>query len=472
MNQSGQTARRVAVVGGGISGLAAAHRLLELDPTAELTLWEAGDRLGGVLETIRQDGFLIERSADNFVTNVPWGIDLCRRLGLADQLLTTDPRFRQALVVRDGRLLPVPQGFALMAPTRIGPMLATGILSPWGKLRMLGELFVPPRQSTADESLASFVRRRFGRELFDRLVQPLVGGIYTADPEQLSLAATMPRFQQMERRSGSLIVDALQAAAEPSGAEHSARGARYSLFVAPREGMASLTAALAARLPAGAARLGAPIERIERDGARWRVAPARGEAQTCDAVIVAAPAPVAARLLATVDGALSAELGRIVYAGASLVVAGYRREQFPRPIDAFGIVVPAVERRRVLAISFSSVKYAHRAPDDCVLLRVFVGGACQPELAELPDEALRAAVREELAELLGVRGEPALWHVARWRGAMPQYHVGHCERVARIESLVAALPGLALAGNAYRGVGVPHCIHSGEEAAQRALGRR
>jgi oxygen-dependent protoporphyrinogen oxidase len=300
----------------------------------------------------------------------------------------------------------------------------------------------------------------------------LVGGIYTADPEKLSLAATLPRFGEMERRSGSLLAAALESAAQRPASEAAASGARYSLFVAPRGGMSSLAAALAARLPAGAVQTDSPVERVEPAEGRWRVHVSRGgplEVRQYDALIVTTPSPAAARLVEGFDGRLAAELRAIEYAGASIVVAVYRREQIASQLDSFGFVVPAAEKRRVLAASFSSLKYPGRAPEGQVLVRVFVGGATQPELANLPDDELRRLVREELADLLGAQGEPLLWHIARWHGAMPQYHVGHLEKVGRIERLAAAHPNLALAGSAYRGVGVPMCIHSGEAAAESVL---
>ena len=326
--------KRVVVIGGGITGLAAAHRLVQLDPTLDVTLLEAGTRLGGVLETVRRDGFLIERSADNFITNVPWAVDLCHQVGLADQLLPTTSRQRNAMVVHRGRLERVPPGFMLMAPSRIWPLVTTPILSPWGKLRLLGEYFVPRRRGEADESLASFARRRFGRETFERIVQPLVGGIYAADPEKLSLRATLPRFVEMERRSGSMIRAARRQRAD--GSEHNASasdsGARYGLFVAPREGLTSLVQAIAAKLPAGCVRLNSPVEKLtQASQGGWcvQVAPPGGPPMSldCDAVIVAVAAPVAARLLAAVDRGLADDLGRIEYAGTTIVTLAFRRDE-------------------------------------------------------------------------------------------------------------------------------------------------
>lgn len=459
------------VVGGGITGLAAAHHLVELEPTWDVTLLEAGNRLGGVLETVHRDGFLIERSADNFITNVPWAVDLCRRVGLGEQLIATTSGQRNAMVVRGGRLERVPDGFMLMAPSRLWPLVTTPILSPWGKLRLLGEYFVPRRRIGGDESLASFVRRRLGRETLERIVQPLVGGIYTADPERLSLQATLPRFVEMERRWGSLIRGARrERAAALAEATTVESGARYGLFVTLESGLASLVEAIAAKLPTGSVRLAAPVERIaRRPGGNWTIELAAPDTPTleCDALVVAVGAAPAARMLEPLDRELAGELSRIEYAGTSIVTLAFRRDQIAHALDGFGFVVPAVEKRQILAGSFSSVKFAGRAPRDAVLVRVFIGGACQGELAELGDEALREIAVDELRSLLGTHGSPIFVDIARWPRSMPQYHVGHCDRVARIETAAARWPGLALAGNAYRGVGIPQCIHSGETAAEQ-----
>ena len=462
--------RRVAVIGGGISGLAAAHRLTELEPTAEIALFEAGDRLGGVLQTSRRDGYLLDHSADSFITNVPWALDLCGRIGMADELIQTSETGRRALVVRGGKLYPVPEGFTLMAAAKIWPVLSTPILSPWGKLRLAMEYFVSRRTDDGDESLASFARRRLGKQVFERLVQPLVAGIYTADAERLSLAAALPRFQEMERRHGSLIRAArLEARERGENADAQDSGARYSLFVAPREGLASLVEAIARRLPEGCVRLNSPVERLAAlPGGGWNVFIAgQSEPQTFSALVVAAPAPRAAQLLKGIDDTLAAGLAEIPYAGSAIALVGYRREQIARPLDGFGFVVPEIEHRQILAGSFSSVKFAGRAAEDRVLIRVFVGGSGRPELVQASEDELRRIVARELHELLRVTGEPELFQVCRWGGKMPQYHVGHVELVRRIESSAAALPNFALAGNAYHGVGIPQCIHSGEQAAAR-----
>ncbi len=465
--------RRIAVVGGGISGLAAAHRLVELDPSCGVTVLEAGSRLGGVLSTAHEGGYQVERSADNFITTIPWGLKLCERLGLSDQLIQTNPAHRQTYVVRRGRLYKLPDGFLMMAPTRLWPLAVTPILSPLGKLRAACEYFIPPRKDDADESMGAFVRRRLGREAFERLVEPLVGAVYAADMEKLSVEATLSRFRDMEREHGSLIrAMRHQMKSRPKAKAES--GARYSMFVTLRNGLTSLIEALAGRLPEGAVRLNTPVERLERCGDGWRLCQAGpastdAAAEEFDAVVLATPSHVAARLLRPVDAELAGQLAKINHSGTAIVSLGYDRGQIGHSLDGMGAVVPAIEQSPLLACSFSSQKYAHRAPQGKVLLRVFVGGARRPELAEMDDEKLRPMVLKHTARLLSIRGQPEYCDIAHWPGTMPQYHVGHKGLVAGIEAGMAEIPRLELCGNAFHGVGLPDCIHGGEQAAERAL---
>jgi len=463
----------VVVIGGGVTGLAAAHRLGEVAPGVRVTVLEAGQRPGGVLKTDRRDGFLIEASSDSFITTFPWGVDLCRRLGIDDQLIPTAERGRRAFVVFNGRLEPIPDGLLVMAPTRIGPMLRTPILSPWGKLRMGCELFVP-RGSGNDESLASFASRRFGREAFERLIQPLVSGMYTGDPTLLSVRATLPRFLDMEQAHGSLI-RAMRTGKSLHGSGKSVgSGARYGMFVGLRDGMSSLVDALVARLPAGALRCEARVQRIaRRDDGRWAVMVGGSEPSDieADAVVVATSTADASRLLGPVDPTLAGLLGRINTTGSVVVSLGYRREQVAHALDGFGFVVPLREKRLILSGSFSSVKFPGSSPEGTVLIRVFVGGASRPELLQRDDAELYRIAGAELSQLLGITGEPILRQLARWPGVMPQYEVGHCDLVESIEEAIRANPGLEMAGNAYHGVGVPQCIHSGEKAAERVATR-
>ncbi len=459
---SSQTSPKIAVIGGGISGLAAAQRLIELNPQASVTLLEASDRLGGVLSTMRRDGFLIERSADMFTTREPWALDLCRRIGFEDQLVPTNNAQRKAFIVRRGRLVEVPAGFTLMTPTRVWPIVTTPLLSLRGKARLAWEMFTARKADDGDESLASFATRRMGREAYQRIVQPLIGGIYTADPEQLSMAATMQQFVQMEQEHGSLYRGMKKGAASQTGS-----GARYGLFVGPREGMSSFVQAVADQLPENCVRLNTPVRGLKQDET-WLV-DIGSEVLRFDAVILAASAHRSAQLIRDMDATLAGQLESIPHASAAVVVQSFRKDQIEHPLNGFGFVAPLVENRRILASSFTSVKFDGRAPDGCVLLRTFVGGACQPELNRLDDGELLKLVAEELGDLIGLRGEPIFEDVVRWNDTMPQYHVGHLDLVDKIEARVAALPNLELAGNAYRGVGIPFCIHGGEQAAERTL---
>jgi oxygen-dependent protoporphyrinogen oxidase len=461
---------RVVIVGGGLSGLVAAHRLAARATgrrPIEVVVLEAKDRVGGAIWTDREKGFLLEGGADSFITNKPWGLDLCKALGLGDQIIGPEASHRRSFVVRDGRLLPVPEGFVLMAPQRIGPILTTPILSFRGKVRLLMDLVLPRRNDEYDESLAAFVKRRLGREALDRLVQPLVGGIYTADPNELSLRATLPQFLAMEREHGGLIRGAIAQARKNKSADKQASGARYGLFVSLIDGMDTLPKALARALPPGTVQTGTAVRRVVRPegGGPWRVELLDGPAIEAGGVILATEAHASARLLDGFDPELALHLRSIPYASSAIVTVAYPRDQVTHPLDGFGAVIPAIEGRKVLAISFSSIKFPGRAPSGTVLMRVFVGGATQPELYDLDDAAIEALVLEELGQLLGATGTPLLIRVARHPRAMPQYTLGHLDRVATIRQRLLRHPRLILAGNAFDGVGIPDVVRAGQESA-------
>ena len=459
------------MVGGGITGLAAAHRAVEVARergiALELTLVEARERLGGTIATERAGGFLVEAGPDSFLSEKPWALALCRRLGLEDRLARTDDRYRKVFVWRAGRLHPLPDGWELLAPTRLAPFLTSGLFSWPGKLRMALDL-VLPRGIADDESLGAFVRRRLGREALERVAQPLVAGIYTADPDDLSLTATMPRFAELERRERSIILGLWRASRRAPQAGTS--GARFGLFVTLKEGMEELVAALATGIQSDAVLLKHRVAGVERRGNRWRVTTVEGADLDAERVVVATESHAAARMLRYVDPTLATLLAEIPYASSATVTLGYRRADVLHPLDGFGFVVPRTEKRALLACTFSSVKYAGRAPEGDVLLRAFVGGALNEAVLELDDAPLVMRARAELREALGITAAPALARVFRWPKAMPQYHVGHLARVETIERRAGALPGLDLAGGAYRGVGIADCVRSGEAAAERALG--
>lgn len=467
--------RRVAIIGAGISGLAAAHRLLELSREAsrplEILLLEAGAHTGGVVRTERRDGFLLEGGPDSFISEKPEAIKLAERLHLSSHLIETNADNRRSFIVRKGRLLPVPEGFQLLAPTRFRPFFTTNIFSWAGKARMALDLLLPRRaeaNGVDDESLAQFVRRRLGREALERMAQPMVGGIYTADPERLSLRATMPRFLEMERQHRSLIRAMWKQRRRQSAAQtQGTSGARYSLFLSFDGGMQILTDELARALPSTSIRLNTKVEKLAFDDAagQWTIR-ARGEQFEADAVCLALPAYRAAALLRETNAQLAQELDEIPYASTATVNLAYRRRDIPHQLDGFGFVVPLIEKRSTLACTFSSVKFAGRAPEGQALLRAFVGGALQPEIFKLSEAAIIQAVRRDLRDLLGIEAPPLFTHVEKWPRSMAQYHLGHVARVQRIKQHLHTTPTLKLAGNAYEGAGIPDCIRSGESAAE------
>jgi oxygen-dependent protoporphyrinogen oxidase len=457
--------RRVVVIGAGVAGLAAALRVRERDPGIELFVLEAAARAGGTVATERTDGFLVESGADSVLTEKPWALALATRHGFADRLIGTSEGERRTYVVHAGRLHPLPDGFLMLAPTALWPLALSPLFSWRGKLRMGLDLVLPRGRARSDESLGSFVRRRLGREALERVADPLVGGIYSADPERLSLRASMPRFLDLERKHRSVILG-LRAAAN-AATRHGA-GARYGLFASHRDGMGAFVDEMVRRLPQEALRLRARVDALTRERGLWQVL-VDGTPIGADAVIVGIPAHAAARLVAPLDAALARALEAIDYASAATVTLGYRRADVEPALRGFGFVVPYVEGRRLIACTYSSRKYAGRAPAGFELLRAYVGGARRPELVERTDDELLAMVRGELAALAGITAEPVLTRVSRQRRAMPQYAVGHLERVAAIEQATEAWPGLGLAGAAYRGVGIPDCIRSGEAAADAVL---
>lgn len=467
---------RLVIIGGGITGLAAAHRIaeraVETGQKIELILLEAGSQLGGTIRTQHRDGFLLEAGPDSFISEKPEALELVRRVGLESNLLETNKEHRRSFIVRDGRIRPVPEGFQLLAPERFWPFITSDVFSLAGKARMALDLVIPRRANyngSADESLAQFVRRRLGREALERMAQPMVGGIYTADPEKLSLRATLPRFLEMEHEDGS-VIRAIWKRAKRQDAEETRRtsGARYSLFLSFDLGMQVLVDRLASRLPAGTVRLKKKVESLTFDHLlkHWEIKVRDNESIFADAVCLAIPAYVAADLLGETDQQLSAALAAISYASTATVNLAYKRADIRHALDGFGFVVPFIEKRSLLACTFCSVKFTGRAPADCVLLRAFVGGALQPEVFALDEAEIVVRVRADLRDLLGLEAAPRFSVVEKWINSMPQYHVGHLDRVSRIRSHLRALPTLRLAGNAYAGAGIPDCIRSGEKAAE------
>ena len=468
--------KAIAVIGGGISGLATAFRLREhakaTNTAVSVTVYEAGARLGGVIASSQEQGFTLEHGPDSIVRSKPAGIQLVHDLGLDDALQPTQEFARSSLIVKGRRLLPIPEGLYLLAPAKFWPFALSPIISWPGKLRIAMDLMLPRRRADLpEESLAEFVRRRLGREALERIAQPLVSGIYTADPEQLSLRATMPQFLDMEREHRSLIKGMRHRAKDQAIA--SARGPRYGLFASLNGGLQTLVNRLVERLtePGCDISLNTKVDTIVRakDGG-YTLSLADGY-RHFDQVVVALPAHAAAKLTKSLDDVLSYKLATIPYAGVVTVNIALRANQVVNLPVAAGFVVPAVEGRSLIACTFGHHKYANRAPAGHVLLRAFVGGALHENLLDRSDIDLVRGVMRDLRDLLGVQGDPLFTRVHRWPKAMAQYVLGHQENIQVIRTRERELPGFALVGNGYEGVGIPDLAAQAESAVDRLTGR-
>ncbi|MBT5873277.1 MAG: protoporphyrinogen oxidase [Candidatus Latescibacteria bacterium] len=466
------------MIGAGITGLSAAHRLQELQDfpaQIDLKILEASERPGGTIETVERDGFLVEKGPDSFLSSKPWLLNLCKRLKIIDRVVQTNSDNRRSFVVYQGALHPLPEGFLMMAPTRLRPFITSSLFSWAGKLRMGLDLVLPRAEPSDDESVASFVRRRLGREALERVVQPLIGGIYTGDPENLSLRATMPRFLEMEEKHGSVIRamwrEQRQAAYRAKSRGSADSGARYSMMVSFDRGMQTIVDELVRILPDQTLQLGRKATGIRRLGTEWQVTTSAGAVHTADDVMIALPSYKAANLVKDTDPELARRLSGLSYASSAIVNFAYDRSDIPHALDGFGFVVPEIEGRNIIAGSFSSIKFPNRAPDGKVLLRAFVGGAMQAHLYDMDDEEIEHLASQELLDLMGIQADPLWSIVTRWPLSMPQYLVGHMQRTEQIQTHVSRHTGLTLMGNAYAGVGLPDCVRSGEDAAERVISR-
>lgn len=445
----------IAIVGAGIAGLAAAWELTRRGHRP--VVLEASRRPGGVIFTERVDGFILDAGPDALLVQKPAGLDLCRELGLGDRLFPTlTPR--TAFIVKHGRLVPLPEASMLGIPTRLRPFVTTPLFSLAGKARMALEVVVPSRRGEDDESIGSFMRRRFGREAVTWLAEPLLAGIHAGDVERLSMRALFPRLVDAEQRTGSVIRSfrSMDARPSPDGA-----------FMSLPGGMGELVETLVARLPGNTVRLGARVVEI-RGGGPFEIVLATGEHLSAASVIVATPAWAAAGVLAPVDAALADACRDVRHESSATVVVALRRDRVRHPLVGSGFVVPCVERRAVMAASFVTSKWPHRAPDGFVVLRGFVGGAGDRDILQGTDDAITRGVLGDLAERLGITGAPALTRVYRWPQATAQHEVGHQAWMARVDDRLAGIPGLFLTGSSFRGSGIPDCVADARVVAARA----
>lgn len=458
--------RSVVIVGGGIAGLAAAHKLRELKgDQLKVILIDSGKEPGGVINTRKIDDCLLDTGPDAFITLKPEALNLCKRIGFSENLVNTNPEKRHTLIVKDKTLYPVPDGFMMLAPTKMWPFAVSPLFSPLGKLRMAMEYFLPPLAPAHEETLSEFIIRRLGKEALDRIAQPMIGGIYAGDPEKLSLKAIMPRFLEMESISGSIIKAFLKSKTKGTTGDS---GARYSLFTTPERGMKSFVDAIVKRLDKISILKNTVVTKIDpvNNQNSYRITMENNKTINADGLIIATPARVASSLLSKIDKNLSSLTESINYSSSAVLNLIFKSKDINDNLDGFGFVVPARERLSLMACTFTSVKFPNRTPSDLVSLRAFIGGALNPQILENDDQSIVNMVLSDLHRLLRFNGKPINWVLTRHQQAMPQYEIGHLEKVNEIEQRLASLKNVFLCGNSYTGIGIPDCIKSGEHAAE------
>ncbi|VAW39258.1 Protoporphyrinogen IX oxidase, aerobic, HemY [hydrothermal vent metagenome] len=475
---------RVVVIGGGIAGLATCYHILQEAGAAgrkiDITLIDKGERPGGNIRTERAWGFLVEGGPDCFLSEKPWALQLCRRLGLDSSILPTSRPRGKTYVFSRGKLHLLPEGVILMVPTKMIPLLTSSLLTVRGKLRMAVEPFIPKRKEKGDESLGDFVTRRLGREALDKIAEPLVAGVHAGDPDTMSIRSSFPKFVELEEQYGSLVRGMVARMAtikkkSARGATGDATGSPSSkpamtMFVTLKNGLGELVDKILGEIkPVEILSKTSVSDMVETNGG-YRVTTDTGRVIDAAAVVVATPAYISAQLVRKIDKELSAKLLTIPYASTATISIGYNKKDIKHPMDGFGFVVPGSEDRGIMAASWSSVKWAGRAPDDKVLIRCFVGGARRGHLVELDDKEMTHMVRAELKAIMGIDAKPVIVKIFRWRKAMPQYTIGHTGRVAEIKALTEKHPGLYLTGSAYHGIGISDTTREAEATAKKVVG--
>lgn len=470
--------RTVVIVGGGISGLATAFAVQEQAAAKGLslqcTVLEADSSWGGKIVTHRIGDLVTEAGPDSFLSQKQAGLELCTKLGLTDQLINTNETGKRAFVLQGGRLHELPEGLVSFVPKQLGPFLRSGLLSWTGLARMGLDVLIPRGPSDGDESLASFFRRRFGTQAFERVLEPLMAGIYAGDAEQMSLKATFPRFFELEQRHGSIIrgMTAEKKQAPPISSSRPKR----TMFVSLKNGLSDLVTALKTRLEREGVgcRLGCRVDALRvrsHQPGRWMydLILDDGSSLSTESLVLATPAYVSADLLRPLTPIAGGLLEMIPYASTATVAMAYPAELVAGAVEGFGFIVPRIEGRDLIAATWTSLKWPHRAPAGQVLVRCYVGGVGREAILQLDDAKLVATVRAELSALCGITVDPTYVEVNRWWKAMPQYTLGHLSRLDQLDAALSRYPGLILTGAGYRGVGIPDCIRDGALAAAKII---
>ena len=494
----------MVIVGGGIAGLSTAWYLQKQAEEEGLdlhyTVLEQSDRWGGKILTERVDGagdqpFIVEGGPDSFLTQKPWALHLARELGLGDQVLGTNDEKRKVFVLIKGKPTPLPDGVLMIVPTKFMPFALSPLISLWGKMRMGLDLFIPAKRDGQDETLADFITRRLGQEALDKIAEPLMSGIYNAEAERQSLLATFPRFRTLEEKHGSLIKGMLAArkmrgkgsrtsdsrtrgsrttGSETRGSRTRGLGAngsgpstndrpKVSMFVSLQNGTEELVRSLIDKL-SGDLRLETAVTGLQKVDDHYQVVLENGDNLVANAVVLAVPAYISARLVDGLTPVAAVGLRGIRYVSTGTISLAFRREDVEL-LEGFGLVIPRSEGRSINAVTLTSTKFDNRAPAGHVLIRVFFGGSRSPQMMELDDEQLVTEVLSELKALMGIKARPLFQRIFRWHHANPQYDVGHLERVEAIESFLPE--GLYITGSPYRGIGLPDCVHQGQQTAEK-----
>ncbi len=465
--------KKIIIIGGGIAGLACAYRIqeeIENGADIQCEVLEASGHFGGKIHTERFDGFLVERGPDSFISQKPWAIQLCKKIGLADRLTGTNPDQTKTYVYTGKRMVTMPDGLSLMIPTKFMPFALSPLFSWAGKIRMGMDLFLPGKGDDKDESLASFIRRRLGEEALRKMAEPMLAGIYASDPETMSIKSTFPMFFQAEQKYRSLILGALARKRQASTQPAVPKGpSPFTLFMTLKNGLGEMTERLLEKCPNISFRPNTGVNGISKNGSGWKVELKGEDPLSADIVISAVPAGISAKLLRTAAPKTSGLLEKIKYVSTATVSIAYKKEGFAHPLNGFGFVVPRNEGRQLLACTWTSSKFPSRVPEGHVMLRCFVGGATREELAEQAPEEIEAMIKSELREVMGITQEPVFCKVFHNRKSNVQYRVGHADLIAEIESSLSETPGLYLTGSAYHGIGIPDCVHDGTLVAEKAL---
>ena len=450
--------------------MAAAYRIqkeISEGASLECVLLEVGDRFGGKIATERSDGFVVERGPDSFISQKPAAIQLCQQLGIEDHLVSTNPGTPSTYVYTGGKLVTMPDGLSLMIPTKFLPFALTPLFSLSGKIRMAFDLLIPRKADESDESLASFVRRRMGEEALRKMAEPMLAGIYASDPETMSIGSTFPMFVETERKYRSLILGMLARKKAMLLNTSKRPKSNFSLFMTLKDGLGEMVESVIKKSPDIQFQSGARVESIAGKEGDWSVRLEGGGEQKADALILATPGHITARFLQSVTPKAAELLKQIKYVSTATVTIAYKKEGFSHALDGFGFVVPKCEGRSILACTWTSSKFPHRAPEGHVMLRCYLGGALQEDIAEKDEETMASLVKQDLKEIMGITEEPVFCKVFHNRKSNVQYHVNHSARIDTIMQEVQE--SLFLAGSAYRGIGIPDCIQSGTQAAESAI---